>query len=431
MGELTLVINVRCLILTLFLALLFVAVPSFANQFDEAATLYDQKKYVEARKRWENAGSDPSENGASFFRIAQLYQNGLGHKEHHGRAAYWYQQSAEKAYVPAMYQLGLLHHRLGDETVRNIKSAVLWWEKAAAKGHGDSQMELAKFYSSNKKDTLQALKFARAAAAQNIPESLKLVRKIEDAWVREAGSRSYTVELYRTNSRIDAQNLINKIGLTNAAIYQTNAAESVVITGEFDSFDQAQEVSDFVPQKLGLRRSTVVKFSEVQAELADLQLDETEVRIAVTDANDANDIPVSKPDLAVSKIEQAVTEREIAVAGLEQSVSARELAVSKLESAIFEQQRAVAAKELAVSEREFAASKLEPAIAEQEQTLAARELAVSERELAVSKLEPAIAEQERAVAAKELAVSEREVALSKLEPAIACLLYTSPSPRDS
>ena len=551
----------------LLFLLLFTVTSSHANQFDDAVTLYDQQKYVEARKLWEAASKLASDKGAAFFRIADLYRNGLGHKEHHGRAAYWYQQSAEKGYVPAMYQLGLLHHRLGDDSVRNTKSAVLWWEKAAAQGDGKSQMELALFYSSDtNEDTVQALKFARAAAAQNIPESFNLLSKIDSkieslaiggtarlsaidanwytlalasfdnfnsawnfivdreiknasihqsvyekydvtvgsykdigaayagikglrkdllklhpvpqrmeaiqhtlipivsnfdqAWVREAGSRSYSVELYRTNSRIDAQNVVNKIGLKDSAIYETVLAESVVITGVYDSYSEAQAVSDFVPEKLGLVKSKVVKFSEVQAELTDKRRVETEVQVAAAQSSIANEPVVSESgaivlerELAVSEQERALTERERTVSDREQAVSEQEqavaqqqLTVSKQERAVSELKLALSEQERAVSEREVAVSELEPTVSEREQAVAAQLLAVSnqeralseqklvlsklertvsDRELAISELEPTVSELQLAVSARALALSEqervvsqRELAISELEPAV-------------
>jgi len=388
--------------LSAILILSIAITPCYANQFDKASTLYDQKKYKEARKLWEKAGSAVSESGAAYFRIAALYRNGFGHEKHHGRAAYWYRQSAEKGYIPAMYELGLLHHRLGDDTVRNLNSAILWWEKAALKGDGGSQMELAQLYlSASNKDILLALRFARAAAEQNFPASFLLLSKIDaqieslaiggamelrainearytlalasfkdfnsawnfivksgiknarihqsvykeydvtlgdyndveaayaaivalrkdllalrprprrlevihhellppvknfdEAWIRQAESRSYTVELYRANSPIDSQALINEHGLTNSATYKSVFADSVVIAGVFDSYEEAQKVSEFLPQKLGLFQSRVVKFSEVKAELMKDSNDLTETKAIAQKNTAVNLSPAIEP----------------------------------------------------------------------------------------------------------------------------------------
>jgi len=365
---------IKNVIFCLALGLNFIVIPSYADQFSKATNLYEQQKYKQAAELWEKAGASSSESGAAYYNLAELYRNGLGVGQHHGQAAYWYRLSAEKGYVPAMYELGLLHHRKGDSTVRNINAAILWWEKAALKGDVGSQMELAQLYFSPVyKDLLLALKFARAAANQNAPTSFLLLRKIDaqiralavrgaselsviddayytlavasfsdfnsawsfvikneiqnagihqsiygeydvtvgefknvdeayaaivslrkdvlalrprprrmevihreltpsiqsfdEAWVIQAANHKYTVELYRANSPIDAQGLINQHGLTNSAMYKSIYADTVVIAGIFESFEDADQVRQALPGELGLLEPQVVKFSDVQAQL--------------------------------------------------------------------------------------------------------------------------------------------------------------------
>jgi len=153
---------------------------AYSDQSDKAFALYDKGRYKAAGKIWRKLGQSRPDDGRAYYRLAELYKDGLGYKKHHGQAASWYRLSAEKGYLPAMHDLGVLHHRDGDETVRSTRAAELWWGKAADRGYVPSQLELAQLYISGEEKNLPlALKYSRAAALKGDSAGFLLLKDID------------------------------------------------------------------------------------------------------------------------------------------------------------------------------------------------------------------------------------------------------------
>lgn len=361
----------------LMLVFLIAATNASADQFDKASDFYNKGSYKKAGGIWQKLGESSKDDGRSHYQLAELYREGLGYEKDHSQAAFWYRSAAEKGYIPAMYELGVLHYRDGDESVRNVLSAKLWWEKAANLGHVFSQREMAQYYISKDKDLVLALIYARAAAVANDqaafillkdidkqiaalsiagpddlrvipqdhytlalasfvdfnsawsfvvknsvvgahlhqsvfgeydvtlgnyknlndsyaaitelsadlralsprPKSLKVihhvllppVNNLDTQWVKERDPNKYTVEIYRANSDIDANDLVNEANLSNSSVYRSVFADSVVVAGVFESSEDANQVINALPNDLQALRPIARRFADVQGEVLELK----------------------------------------------------------------------------------------------------------------------------------------------------------------
>lgn len=104
-------------------------------QFDLGRTLWHQDNYSEALHWLQNA-ADRGHLDAQYL-VGQAYQYGYGTVQNFRTAQEHYLKAAERGHLEAEYRLGLFY-RDGLAGPVDKKSAYIWLNIAAAKGHGDA-----------------------------------------------------------------------------------------------------------------------------------------------------------------------------------------------------------------------------------------------------------------------------------------------------
>jgi len=83
------------------------------------------------------------------YRVAIMFQNGLGVVRNEDSAAQWMRAAAEQGHALAQHGLGFMYME-GDCMPQAGDQAVKWFEKAAAQGLAGSQTTLALLYEEGK-----------------------------------------------------------------------------------------------------------------------------------------------------------------------------------------------------------------------------------------------------------------------------------------
>jgi localization factor PodJL len=102
------------------------------------------------------------------YRLAGLYERGLGVTSDFVRAREWYRRAAEGGHVKAMHNLAVFATR-GRGGLIDYSEAARWFGEAAERGLRDSQFNLALFYENGlsvPQDAVQAYKWFALAARQ-------------------------------------------------------------------------------------------------------------------------------------------------------------------------------------------------------------------------------------------------------------------------
>jgi localization factor PodJL len=100
------------------------------------------------------------------YRLAGLYERGLGVPSDFVRAREWYKRAAEQGHVKAMHNLAVFAAR-GRGGLIDYAEAARWFGEAAERGLRDSQFNRAIFYESGlgvRQDPVQAYKWFSLAA---------------------------------------------------------------------------------------------------------------------------------------------------------------------------------------------------------------------------------------------------------------------------
>lgn len=106
--------------------------------------------------------------------LGAIYTAGHGGiTQDYKRAAFWFEQSAERGIANAAYNLGVLYHQ-GLGVKANLDTALGWYRKAAAWGHPEAQYNLGIAYIEGigvSYDPVKAAAYFRSAADQDIMEA--------------------------------------------------------------------------------------------------------------------------------------------------------------------------------------------------------------------------------------------------------------------
>ncbi len=263
---------------SLLCLLMFSCYPVLANDMDKARQYYQANEYKKAGKLWKKIGKRRGDNGAAHFQLAELYKNGFGYEQDFIEASKWYRQSADKNYVLAMHALGALYYRDGDKSVRSVRGAILWWEKAARAGHKASLLELANLYmDSDERDILAAKRYGRLAALAGEPAGLFVVKRVEEEIIAMniLGARrlaniqpdKYTIELASFLSFNQAWRFVISNQVKNARIHRNIYSDFVVTIGVFNSSDGAFTRISQLPSSLIELRPRPRELRVIQREL--------------------------------------------------------------------------------------------------------------------------------------------------------------------
>ncbi|MCH7303790.1 sel1 repeat family protein [Acinetobacter sp. NIPH 1869] len=123
--------------------------------FKKAQNLFDQDRYEDAYKIFKqlaDQGDVKSQNA-----LGNGYQHGFWGETDLKQAKYWFQKAADKNYVGAIHNLGILEFLQG-----NYKQALPYFEKAASMKHADSINMLGIYYQEGivfKQDYKKALEY--------------------------------------------------------------------------------------------------------------------------------------------------------------------------------------------------------------------------------------------------------------------------------
>ncbi len=133
------------------------------NKGDYTTAYPIYKKY--AYHRLFSAGNQTS--------LGYMYSKGLGVKEDHKQAVYWYRKAADQGYDLAQYNLGVKYDN-GEGVTQDYKQAVYWYRKAADQGYANAQHNLAlKYYKGEgvTQDYKQTIYWYRKAADQGLVDA--------------------------------------------------------------------------------------------------------------------------------------------------------------------------------------------------------------------------------------------------------------------
>jgi uncharacterized protein len=79
------------------------------------------------------------------YNLGWMYDNGQGVVKNERTAVEWYTKAAEQGNAPAQSNLGLMYAN-GQGVVKNERTAVEWWQKAAEQGNAPAQHNLGLTY---------------------------------------------------------------------------------------------------------------------------------------------------------------------------------------------------------------------------------------------------------------------------------------------
>ncbi len=138
----------RKFLVTLALAASFAA-PSLAQapppaSFEEAATLYQDKNYAEAKKIADNYADKG--DARAFFMLGSMAQKGLGQEVDLKQAQIWFQKGAEAGDADNELALAMLLLTGGSSGKANVIDGAPWLQKAAESGNIKAQYNLGLFY---------------------------------------------------------------------------------------------------------------------------------------------------------------------------------------------------------------------------------------------------------------------------------------------
>lgn len=110
-------------------------------------------------------------------------------------------------------------------------------------------------------------------------EILPVVANLQHTWAIDSPDNSYTVELYRTDSMIDAHDFVDFNALSNSAVYRSKYGESVVIAGSFENLGDAKSVVSQLPDTLLSLHPKPVLIADVKTDILDDHATETSLSV--------------------------------------------------------------------------------------------------------------------------------------------------------
>jgi hypothetical protein len=125
------------------IALVFMATPALAGDFEDGARAYAAGNYQMAMSLWQKAAGQG--NAAAQTTLGIMYEKGQGTAVDSPQAAFWYRQAADQGNAAAQTNLGFLYER-GQGVAQDDTQAVYWYRKAAERGRAEAQFNLGRMY---------------------------------------------------------------------------------------------------------------------------------------------------------------------------------------------------------------------------------------------------------------------------------------------
>jgi len=161
---------------------------TLAAELEDGFQAFTAGNYEQALRLWLPIAE--KDNADAQYNLGILYQKGLGVEKNLKTAFIWYKRAAANGHTDAMYNLGIMYDK-GRVVYRSPKDATKWWKKAAELGNASAQFNIGVeyFYGRNlgkdvplaiswwKKSARQGNKDARAALYKTYSEGLYGTKK--------------------------------------------------------------------------------------------------------------------------------------------------------------------------------------------------------------------------------------------------------------
>lgn len=240
----------------------------------KAEAYYNKGNYQKAAERWQKIGDREDDSGISFYKLAQLYRDGLGVEKDARLEISWLQRSARKGYVPAMYELGEAYMWRIPE-IKDVNFAIYWFEQAVAQNDLLATQTLANLLMQPPlTDLLKARSLGVRLLTKDVNAAtdifLRIDKQIQDLNIggsrnlHELNENLFTLEFARFNDFASAWYFVVKNELKNAFIYRSIYSDFVVISGQYpaplEAFQGVSNLPDELKQfKPRVRAFTVIK----------------------------------------------------------------------------------------------------------------------------------------------------------------------------
>jgi len=116
---------------------------NISNEYDKALNYLWKKEYKSAKKIFENLSSKGDVK--STFRLANMYEFGLGVKVDNYISHELYLKAARKNHIVSQYIVAM-HYFRGRGTVSDFSKTLFWLKKAAKLGNKKAAYNLGYFY---------------------------------------------------------------------------------------------------------------------------------------------------------------------------------------------------------------------------------------------------------------------------------------------
>jgi len=120
-----------------------IIMPELDMNLASGISAFEAKEFAKAFKFLSPLAEDG--NAQAQYRLAVMYQNGLGHVRNDMMAFKWMRAAAEQGEALAQHGLGFMYMQ-GECVPKNEKLAAEWFRRAAEQGLSGSQMTLGMIY---------------------------------------------------------------------------------------------------------------------------------------------------------------------------------------------------------------------------------------------------------------------------------------------
>lgn len=110
----------------------------------------------------------------AMFEMAGNYLNDKGGEKDNQKGMYWLRSSAEKGYVPACAELGIVLFQGAFDQQADREAALPWLQRAAEAGNDDAQDYLGDYYAGNGQPELAAVWYEKASEQGNVYSQFSL-----------------------------------------------------------------------------------------------------------------------------------------------------------------------------------------------------------------------------------------------------------------
>lgn len=117
--------------------------PLADNELLEGANSYQNKDYIKAKERFENAASHGSIKAEVM--LGTMYAEGVGVTKDNQQAMVWFRKAAERNDADAQNMMGYLFIN-GNGVIQDYKQALFWYHKSADSGNAEGQFRLGSMY---------------------------------------------------------------------------------------------------------------------------------------------------------------------------------------------------------------------------------------------------------------------------------------------